>query len=128
MLKQITLAALVAIGGATLTGVAAQPAAADSFRGSIHFHNGHDHGGVYHRHGDRRRFHVRRFGPGHRFLRRVRHGSIVCYRTRPWRGGYRADRRGHRFYRAYGRRLGYRAVRRLARRGHYRAMRCFRRF
>jgi len=126
MLKKITLAALLAVGAATMTG--AQPAAADSYHGGGAFHRGHAPGGVYHRHVDWRGVPYGRHGPGRRFLSRVRDGSIVCFSARPWRHGYRGFRREHRFYLAHGRRLGYRAVRHLAREGRFGAMRCFSRF
>lgn len=127
MLKKITLAALLAVGGATLSGVAAQPAAADSYHGRVVFHRGAVHGGVNYRPADWRVVRFGRRGAGRRFLRLVREGSIVCFTARPRHAGYRGYRREHRFYHPHGRRLGFRAVRNLARHGRFGAMRCFRR-
>lgn len=128
MLKNITLAALVALGSATLTGVSAQPAAADGYHAGVVYYQGHVRGGVYHRDYGWRRVWMGRHGPRGRFLKRVRHGRVVCFKSRPWRANYRSDRRGYWKYRAHGRRLGYRAVRRLVRQGRWHAMRCYRRF
>ncbi len=118
MLKKITLAALLAVGAATMTGLAAQPAAADSFYAGIVVGPGHHHGTVYHHRRGWRAGPIGHRHQGHRFLRRVARGDIVCYRTRPWRHGYRH----------HGRRLGYHEVKRLAAHGRWHAMRCFSRF
>lgn len=128
MLKNITLAALVALGAAAVTGASTQPAAADGYRAGVVYHNGHVRAGVYHRDHGWRSVRVGRHGPRAGFLRRVRHGRVVCFKTRPWRAAYRSDRRGYRMYRVHGRRLGFREVRRLARHGQWNAMRCFGRF
>jgi hypothetical protein len=128
MLKNITLAALVALGSAGLTGVSAQPAAADGFHAGVVYHNGHVRGGVYHRDHGWRSVRVGRHGPRDGFMKRVRSGRVVCFQTRPWRAGYRSDHRAYRIYRAHGRRLDARDVRRLARNGRWNAMRCFQRF
>jgi hypothetical protein len=125
-LKKITLAAFVVLGTATLAGISALPAAADNMRSVRVFEYGGFSYGVV-RHGrDRYSVAVSRHGPRSKFLKRVRNGRIVCFAKRSPRGTYRFDRRGHRSYRAHGRRLGYRAVRRLVRHGRRNAMRCFR--
>jgi hypothetical protein len=128
MLKNITLAALVALGSAGLAGVSAQPAAADGFHAGVVYHNGHVRGGVYHRDRGWRSVWVGRHGPRRGFMKRVRTGRVVCFKSRPWRADYRSDRRAYRMHRAHGRRLGVREVRRLVRHGRWNAMRCFRRF
>jgi hypothetical protein len=128
MLKNVTLAALVAIGAATATGVSAQPAAADGYHAGVVYHNGHVRGGVYHRDHGWRGVRMGRYGPRAGFLKRVRQGRVVCFKTRPWRAARRFDRRDHRMYRVHGRRLNVREVRRMARHGRWNAMRCFRRF
>ncbi|MDH3240000.1 MAG: hypothetical protein OEO83_04970 [Alphaproteobacteria bacterium] len=125
MLKNITLAALVALGAASLTGVSTQPAAADGYRGGGVYHYGHVSGGVYHRDYGWRRVRLGRHGPRRGFLKRVRQGRVVCFKTRPWRAAYRSDGRAYRMHRVHGRRLGFREVRRLARHGRWNAMRCF---
>lgn len=126
MLKKITLAAFVALGTATLAGMSALPAAADNIRSVRVFEHGGFSYGVDKPRRDRRRGRISRRGPHWKFLKRVRNGGIVCFAKRSRRGAYRFDRRGHRSYRAYGRRLGYRTVRRLVRHGRRDAMRCFR--
>jgi hypothetical protein len=126
MLKKITLAAIVALGTATLAGMSAPPAAADNIRSLRVFeHGGFSYASNQFRH-DRRGDRVSRHGPRWKFLKRVRNGRVVCFAKPSRRGAYRFDRRWHRSYRAHGRRLGYRAVRRLVRHGRRHAMRCFR--
>ena len=127
MLKKITLAALVAFGAATLAGVSAPPAAADNIRSVGAFGPGGWSLAIYQVRHDRRGPRMSRHGPRRRFLKGVRRGAIVCFRTSSWRRAARFGRRGHRYDQSHGRRLGYRAVRRLVRHGRRYAMRCFRR-
>jgi hypothetical protein len=126
MLKKITLAAFVALGTATLAGMSALPASAENIRSvGVLEHGGFSYA-AYRVRRDRDGDRVSGLGPSWKFLKCVRHGRIVCFAKPSRRGAYRFDRRGHRAYRAHGRRLGYRAVRRLVRHGRRHAMRCFR--
>ncbi len=132
MLKKITLAAFVILGAAGFAGTSAQPAAAENMRSVRHLDGGAVKKGVDHQ---RRGWRSTRYGQ-HRprvFLRRLRGGRIVCYRTirRPQlrRPHFRRQvRLGQRYYRAHGRRLSPRAVRRLIRSGRRYAMQCFARY
>jgi len=126
MLKKITLAAFVALGTATLAGMSALPAAADNIRSVRVFEHGGFPFGVDKPRRDRHSDRISRHGPHWKFLKRVRNGGIVCFAKPSRRGTYRFDHRGHRSYRAHGRRLGYEAVRRRVRHGRRGAMRCFR--
>ncbi|MDX1484799.1 MAG: hypothetical protein R3229_09975 [Alphaproteobacteria bacterium] len=134
MLKNVTLAACLALGMSAVSGIAGQPAEARDLRP---VYGASDHGmaakGLI-RAIDWRARHDHRRGFRWRFLRRVRDGRIVCFKKRSHRWGHRfddrrgyryGDRRGRRFARAYGRPLGYRQVRRLVRQGRRDAMRCF---
>lgn len=125
MLNKITLAAFLALGAATLSGISALPAAANNTRSvGVLEHRGFSLATHQFRH-VRRGGRISRHGPRRRFLRRVRSGAIACFRKPSWRRATRFDRRGHRYAQTHGRRLGYRAVRRLVRHGRRYAMRCF---
>ncbi len=127
MLKKITLAAFVALGGTTLAGVSAPPAAADDTRSvRVLKHGGLSLATYKFRH-VRRGARMSRHGPGRRFLKRVRRGAIACFKKPSPRRAAMFGRRGHRYDQTHGRRLGYGAVRRLVRQGRRHAMRCFRR-
>ena len=125
MLNKITLAAFLALGAATLSGISALPAAAQDTRSvGVLEHRGFSlatHQFRQVRRGGR----ISRHGPRRRVLRRVRSGAIACFRKPSRRHATRFDRRGHRYAQTHGRRLGYRAVRRLVRHGRRYAMRCF---
>ncbi len=125
MLNKITLAAFLALGAATLSGISALPAAAQDTRSvGVLEHRGFSlatHQFRQVRRGGR----ISRHGPRRRFLRRVRSGAIACFRKPSWRRATRIERRGHRYAQTHGRRLGYWAVRRLVRHGRRYAMRCF---
>ncbi len=125
MLNKITLAAFLALGAATLSGISALPAAAQNTRSvGVLEHRGFSLATHQFRH-VRRGGRISRHGPRRRFLRRVRSGAIACFRKPSRRHATRFDRRGHRYAQTHGRRLGYRAVRRLVRHGRRYAMRCF---
>lgn len=128
MLRKITLAAIVALGAAPLAGFAVHPAAAEGVRTSKVSGPGVFERKVYHhrRHWRSHRFHRR--APRARFLARVRHGDVVCYRARHPQYWHRFHGYGHRFYHRRGHRLRYRAVRRLIRHGHGHLLRCFARY
>ena len=125
MLNKITLAAFLALGAATLSGISALPAVAQNTRSvGVLEHRGFSLATHQFRH-VRRGGRISRHGPRRRFLRRVRSGAIACFRKPSRRHATRFDRRGHRYAQTHGRRLGYRAVRRLVRHGRRYAMRCF---
>ncbi len=120
MLKQLTLAAAVAVGAVTMIGTGAQPAAADH-RGPAPIVKVDYYGPGYDHRVDRRFTRAER-----RFLRKVRRGRVACFKKRPYRYS-RYDRRGYRYHRVRGKRLSFRAVRRLVRLDRRYVMRCFRR-
>ena len=144
MLNKITLAAFLALGAATLSGISALPAAAHNTRSvGVLEHRGFSLATHQFRH-VRRGGRISRHGPRRRFLRRVRSGAIACFRKPSWRHATwierrgnryaqthgrrhatRIERRGYRYHQTHGRRLGYWAVRRLVRHGRRYAMRCF---
>lgn len=125
MLNKITLAAFLALGAATLSGISALPAAAQNTRSvGVLEHRGFSLATHQFRH-VRRGGRISRHGPRRRFLRRVRSGAIACFRKPSRRHATWFDRRGHRYAQTHGRRLGYRAVRRLVRHGRRHTMRCF---
>lgn len=122
MLKKITLAAFLALGAATLSGISALPAAAHNTRSvGVLEHRGFSLATYQIRH-DRRGGRISRHGPRRRFLRGVRSGAIVCFKKPSWRHATWFDRRGYRYHQTHGRRLGYWAVRRLVRHGRRYAM------
>ncbi|MCZ6814009.1 MAG: hypothetical protein O7F14_08130, partial [Alphaproteobacteria bacterium] len=75
MLKKITLAAFLALGAATLSGISALPAAAHNTRSvGVLEHRGFSLATYQFRH-VRRGGRISRHGPRRRFLRRVRSGA-----------------------------------------------------
>jgi hypothetical protein len=95
-LKKITLAAIVALGTATLTGMSAPPAAADNIRSVRVFEHGGFSYASYRFQRDRRDVRASRHGASRKFLKRVRNGRVVCFAKPSRRGADRFDRRGHR--------------------------------
>ncbi len=127
MLKKITLAVLLGLGAATLTGVSVPDARADDNRSQRVFKHGNPMQATFRFYQGRRNVRPNRHGTNRRFLKRVRRGAIVCFKKPSRRHAQRANQRRHRYDRPKFRRLGYRAVKRLVRQGRRHAMRCFRR-